>query len=84
MRDKPTLTTKPHELHLVSRDASNIAGAAGALFMPRCLDDVVSIVSDCRRRNVPFVARGAGTGLAGSSSTRRRSCRVDDVDESDP
>jgi glycolate oxidase len=67
VRDKPVLMTKPHELHLASRDASNMVGAASALVMPRSVDDVVEIVSDCRRRNVPFVARGAGTGLAGGA-----------------
>ena len=35
--------------------------------MARSVHDVVEIVLDCRRRNVPFVARGAGTGLAGGA-----------------
>lgn len=67
VRNVAGLSTTPHELHLASRDASNIVGDAGAFVMPRTVDDVVAIVTDCRRRNVPFVARGAGTGLAGGA-----------------
>jgi glycolate oxidase len=67
VRRKPEFTTNPHALHLVSRDASNMVGAAAAFTMPRDLDEVVAIVKDCRRRNVAFVARGAGTGLAGGA-----------------
>jgi glycolate oxidase len=54
----------PLTLELVSRDASNIRGAADAFVLANCIDDVVRVVSDCHRRAVPFVPRGAGTGLA--------------------
>jgi len=67
VRYQPTFKTKPHELHLASRDASNIVGAASALVMPRSVDDVVAVVEGCRQKNVPFVARGAGTGLTGGA-----------------
>jgi glycolate oxidase len=67
VRRKPEFTTSPHALHLVSRDASNMVGTAAAFAMPKSVDEVVAIVKDCRRRNVAFVARGAGTGLAGGA-----------------
>lgn len=57
----------PHELHLVSRDASNIEGAATGFVKPRSVDDVVGIVRECHARGIPFVPRGAGTGLAGGA-----------------
>lgn len=49
---------------LASRDASNIRGAADAFFLAKSVDDVVQVVRDCCRERKPFIARGAGTGLA--------------------
>lgn len=57
----------PHDLMLVSRDASNIEGRASRFFTPSTVDEVVAIVKDCSARGIPFVARGAGTGLAGGA-----------------
>ena len=54
----------PLTLELVSRDASNIRGSADAFVLASSVDDVVRVVRDCRRTMTPFVARGAGTGLA--------------------
>jgi len=56
-----------HDLMLVSRDASNIEGRAGLFFAPSTVDEVVSVVRHCVERRIPFVARGAGTGLAGGA-----------------
>lgn len=62
-----TVGDAPHELHLVSRDASNIEGRASGLVKPDSVEDVVRVVRDCHARQIPFVARGAGTGLAGGA-----------------
>ena len=59
--------TETHELALVSRDASNISGVAGGLARPRSTADVAALVRLCHERRLPFVARGAGTGLAGGA-----------------
>jgi len=63
----------PHELHLVSRDASNIEGEASGYVKPRSVDEVVGIVRECHARGIPFVPRGAGTGLAGGAVPGRGS-----------
>lgn len=62
-----TIGNAPHELHLVSRDASNIEGIASGWVKPANVEDVVTILRDCHARRIPFVARGAGTGLAGGA-----------------
>ena len=54
----------PLQLQLVSRDASNITGVASGFVMPRNTHEVSEIVRDCLRTHTPFIARGAGTGLA--------------------
>ena len=58
------LDRSPIALELASRDASNIRGAADAFVLASSVEDVVRVVQDCYRRKQPFVARGAGTGLA--------------------
>jgi glycolate oxidase len=55
------------ELGLYGRDASNIAGRAGAVCLPTCTEEVQACVRAARRHGVPFVARGSGTGLAGGA-----------------
>ncbi len=56
------------ELSLAAHDASNLVGEAGVVCYPRHADDVRRIVDACRTHAVPFVARGAGTGLAGGAT----------------
>ena len=58
------LDRSPIALELASRDASNIRGAADAFVLASSVEDVVRVVRECHRRKQPFVARGAGTGLA--------------------
>lgn len=36
--------------------------------MPSSTDDVVAVVRACRRRNIPVIPRGAGTGLSGGAT----------------
>lgn len=56
------------ELGLYQRDASNIVGEAGAVCFPVNTEEVRAIVRTAVRHGVPFVARGAGTGLAGGAT----------------
>ena len=39
----------------------------GLVVLPTTVDQVAAIVRECARRGVPFVARGAGTGLSGGA-----------------
>jgi len=56
------------ELGLYARDASNIGGSAGAVCFPTSTAEVQACVRAAHRHRVPFVARGAGTGLAGGAT----------------
>ena len=56
------------ELGLYGRDASNIGGSAGAVCFPISTAEVQACVRAAHRHGVPFVARGAGTGLAGGAT----------------
>jgi glycolate oxidase len=59
---------EPLELALYGRDASIIAeGRAAAVCFPRSTADVQACVRTARHHGRPFVARGAGTGLAGGA-----------------
>jgi glycolate oxidase len=55
------------EVGLYRRDASNLEGQAGVVCFPRSTVDVQAVVRAAVRYGVPFVARGAGTGLAGGA-----------------
>ena len=55
------------ELGLYSRDASNLHGTVGAVCFPLDAIEVSAAVRIAVRHGVPFVARGAGTGLAGGA-----------------
>jgi glycolate oxidase len=52
---------------LYQRDASNITGNTGAVAFPVSACEVQACVRSCVRHGVPWVARGAGTGLAGGA-----------------
>ncbi len=56
------------ELALYRRDASNIEGQAGVVCFPTSTDEVQACVRVAVRHGVPFIARGAGTGLAGGAT----------------
>ncbi|MEY4174118.1 MAG: hypothetical protein RI900_1283 [Actinomycetota bacterium] len=55
------------ELGLYRRDASNLEGAAGVVCFPLDSAEVQAAVRLAGQHGVPFVARGAGTGLAGGA-----------------
>lgn len=59
------------ELGLYRRDASNIEGEAGVVCFPVCVDEVRAAVRIAVAHRTPFVARGAGTGLAGGATPVR-------------
>jgi glycolate oxidase len=59
--------TNATELGLYRRDASNIEGAAGVVCFPLTVEEVQGVVRAAVHHGVPFVARGAGTGLAGGA-----------------
>ena len=60
--------TNATELGLYRRDASNIEGAAGVVCFPTTTDEVQAVVRLAVQHDTPFVARGAGTGLAGGAT----------------
>ena len=65
---KDRVRTNATELGLYRRDASNIEGAAGVVCFPLTTAEVQAAVRTAQRHRVPFVARGAGTGLAGGAT----------------
>ncbi|HEX3088892.1 MAG TPA: FAD-binding protein, partial [Ilumatobacteraceae bacterium] len=56
------------ELALYKRDASNLEGHAGVVCFPTSTEEVQACVSLAVRHGRPFIARGAGTGLAGGAT----------------
>jgi glycolate oxidase subunit GlcD len=56
------------ELALYRRDASNIEGVAGVICFPQTTEEVQAVVKAAVAHETPFVARGAGTGLAGGAT----------------
>lgn len=59
--------TNDTELGLYRRDASNLDGDPGVVCFPLSTAEVQAVVQLCAEHDVPFVARGAGTGLAGGA-----------------
>jgi glycolate oxidase len=59
--------TNATELGLYRRDASNIDGSAGVVCFPLTAAEVQAAVRAAQCHGVAFVARGAGTGLAGGA-----------------
>ncbi len=56
------------ELALYKRDASNLEGHAGVVCFPTTTAEVQACIRVAVAHNRPFVARGAGTGLAGGAT----------------
>jgi glycolate oxidase subunit GlcD len=60
--------SRPEELLVYECDGLTLHTAKpSAVVFPRSTDDVVRLVKTCRRFGVPFVPRGAGTGLSGGA-----------------
>lgn len=65
---RDNVRTSDAELGLYQRDASNIFGEAGVVCFPTTTSQVQAILRLCAAFGQPFVARGAGTGLAGGAT----------------
>jgi glycolate oxidase len=62
------LITSPEELHTYECDALTYFRAMPrAVLLPNSTEEVQAIVRVCHREKMPFVARGAGTGLSGGA-----------------
>jgi glycolate dehydrogenase FAD-linked subunit len=57
----------PLDLIIFAKDAGVTSGPVLAAVFPETTSEVAAIVSIARRHDVPVVARGAGTGLAGGA-----------------
>ncbi len=63
--------SRPEELFVYECDGLTYhTGRPSAVVLPRTSDEVVAIVRACARAGVPFVPRGAGTGLSGGALPR--------------
>jgi FAD/FMN-containing dehydrogenase len=59
---------RPEDLLVYEADGLTVHGALpSAVVLPRDKTEVARVVRACREHNVPFVPRGAGTGLSGGA-----------------
>src|SRR5258708_32732541 len=62
------LITATNQLQTYECDGlTNMRAVPGAVVLPRSAEQVQAIVRICDRYRIPFVARGAGTGLSGGA-----------------
>jgi glycolate oxidase len=62
------LITSPEELHTYECDGlTNFRVMPRAVLLPDSIEQVQAILRVCHRARIPFVARGAGTGLSGGA-----------------
>ncbi len=62
------LLSRPEELFVYECDGlTHHTGRPSAVVLPRTTDEVVACVEACAREGIPFVPRGAGTGLSGGA-----------------
>ncbi len=62
------LITSPEELHTYECDGLTAFRALPqGVLLPKSTEEVQAIVRVCHRERMPFVARGAGTGLSGGA-----------------
>src|ERR1700688_2469641 len=62
------LISSNEELHTYECDGlTNFRGLPRAVLLPNSTEQVQAIVRVCHRERIPFVARGAGTGLSGGA-----------------
>ncbi len=55
----------PLDLHIYGKDAGLTRGESNLIVFPTTTDDVVTLVRLASKHEVPVIARGSGTGLAG-------------------
>lgn len=64
----PGLISLPEDLHTYESDAlTNFRVLPLAVVLPSSTEQIQAIVRMCHRERIPFVARGAGTGLSGGA-----------------
>ncbi|MDX1648863.1 MAG: FAD-linked oxidase C-terminal domain-containing protein [Myxococcota bacterium] len=62
------MLARPEELFVYEADGlTHHSARPGAVALPRTTAEVAAAVRACRRHGVPFVPRGAGTGLSGGA-----------------
>src|SRR5580700_2024954 len=62
------LISSPEELHTYECDGlTNFRVMPRAVLLPTSTEEVQAIVRVCHREEIPFVARGSGTGLSGGA-----------------
>jgi glycolate oxidase len=62
------LITQPEELRTYECDGlTNFRVVPGAVLLPSSTEQVQAVLRICHRERIPFVARGAGTGLSGGA-----------------
>ena len=62
------LLTRPEELFVYEADGlTHHSARPSAVTLPRDAGEVQRVVRACRKHGVPFVPRGAGTGLSGGA-----------------
>jgi glycolate oxidase len=62
------LITAPNQLQTHECDGlTNYSVVPAAVALPRNASEVREVVSVCARHKIPFVSRGAGTGLSGGA-----------------
>jgi glycolate oxidase len=66
-----SVITDPQELRTYECDGLTAHRCSpGLVVLPRTAEQVAAIVRECAERNIPFVARGSGTGLSGGALPR--------------
>lgn len=61
--------TRSEDLFVYEADGLTLhRGRPAAVVLPRSKEEVAGVVRACRAHGVPFVARGAGTGLSGGAT----------------
>ena len=62
---------EPHQVLVYECDGSTaFKSVPDAVVLPRSTEEVAAVVRLCDRADVPFLARGAGTGLSGGATPR--------------
>ena len=64
------ILTDAATLALYTTDASNYRHVPRGVVLPRTVDDVVAAVASARDRDLPVIARGGGTSVAGTRAVR--------------
>ena len=61
------ILTDAATLALYTTDASNYRHVPRGVVLPETVDDVVAAVAEARARDLPVIARGGGTSVAGNA-----------------